>query len=160
MTTEACQKCGETLIKGASYCPECGAEGGIVRRDVPGVLVWFRVYTIFLSLLYLLVIGLGVFFLMFGSQLPQNEEMDDVLNMPSGVVVGLFMIAMGIPLCALFVAPLFLPPRPWVWVFDLVLIGIGCTSACTLPFCIALIIFWIKPETQQYFGRDVKPSMR
>lgn len=156
MATEVCQKCGETLIDGASYCSECGAEYGmereIVRREAPGVLVWFRVYTIFLSLLYLLVIGLGVFFLAFGSQL-QNEEMD-------GVFVGLFMIALGIPLCALFVAPLFLPPRPWVWILDLVLIGIGCTSACTLPFCIALIIFWIKPETQQYFGRDAKPSTR
>lgn len=156
MATEVCQTCGETLIDGASYCPECGAKYGaereIVRRGVPGVLVWFRVYTIFLSLLYLLVIGLGVVFLVFGSQL-QNEEMD-------GVFVGLFMIALGIPLCALFVAPLFLPPRPWVWIFDLVLIGIGCTSACTLPFCIALIIFWIKPETQQYFGRDAKPSTR
>ena len=156
MTTEACQKCGETLINGASYCPECGeeygAKRGVVRRDVPSVLVWFRVYTIFLSLLYLLVIGLGVFFLQFGSQL-QNEAMD-------GVFFGLFMIAMGIPLCALFLVPLVLPPRPWVWIFDLVLIGIGCTSACTLPFCIALIIFWIKPETQQYFGRDAKPSTR
>jgi hypothetical protein len=27
------------------------------------------------------------------------------------------------------------------------------TSACFLPFCIPLLIFWLKPEAKHYFGR-------
>ena len=49
------------------------------------------------------------------------------------------------------VAP-FLPRRKWVWIYDLVVICLGMTSCCTLPVCIALLIFWIRPETRQFFG--------
>jgi hypothetical protein len=33
-----------------------------------------------------------------------------------------------------------------------VIICLGMTSACFLPVCIPLLIFWIKPETKLYFG--------
>jgi hypothetical protein len=26
------------------------------------------------------------------------------------------------------------------------------TSVCSLPFAVALLIFWLKPETKHYFG--------
>jgi hypothetical protein len=32
-----------------------------------------------------------------------------------------------------------------------VTIGLGMTSACTLPICIPLLIFWLKPETKAFF---------
>ena len=40
-------------------------------------------------------------------------------------------------------AAIFLPPRPWVWIYDLVLIAIGFMSCCILPFSVALLIFWL-----------------
>jgi len=49
----------------------------------------------------------------------------------------------------------FLPRRPGVWVYDVVLIALGLTSACLWPITIPLLIFWIKPENKLWFGRNV-----
>ena len=63
------------------------------------------------------------------------------------------LAGIGSVFSALFVASFLLPPRPWAWIFHLVLICIGMTSGCTLPASVALLIFWLKPETRVYFGR-------
>jgi hypothetical protein len=39
-----------------------------------------------------------------------------------------------------------------VWVYDLVLICMGMTSAGCIPACVPLPIFRIKPETKRCFG--------
>jgi hypothetical protein len=44
-----------------------------------------------------------------------------------------------------------------VWVFGLVLICLGLSSACCLPACIPLLIFWLKPEMKAFYGRDLNP---
>lgn len=51
--------------------------------------------------------------------------------------------------------PFILAPRPWLWVYNLVIICLGMTSACYLLACIPLLIFWLKPETQRYYGKNV-----
>jgi hypothetical protein len=48
---------------------------------------------------------------------------------------------------------LLLPPRPWTWIYHLVIICFGMTSACCIPMCVPLVIFWLKPDTKAYFGR-------
>ena len=63
-------------------------------------------------------------------------------------------MAISIPLAILYGAAIVLPPRPWTWIYGFVPICIGMTSCCILPFSIALIVFWIKPETRHYFGRE------
>ncbi|HUP45086.1 MAG TPA: hypothetical protein VM779_06200, partial [Thermoanaerobaculia bacterium] len=109
--------------------------------QAPPVVTWFKVYAGIMCLLYLLVIAGGVFFLL----IPATEE--------EAWIMGLVFFAIGLPLLAVFAASLFLPPKPWVWIYDIVLICLGFTSCLTLPFCIALLIFWLKPETKVYFGR-------
>jgi hypothetical protein len=66
---------------------------------------------------------------------------------------GLLMLSAGLffVVCLL---PLICRPRPWLWVYDLVVICIGFTSGCFWPICIPLLIFWIKPEVKQYFGKS------
>lgn len=71
----------------------------------------------------------------------------------AAILVGVMMLVMGVALFGAFALPFFLPARPWVWVYDLVMICLGLTSACLLPFCVPLLIFWIKPATQRYFGK-------
>jgi hypothetical protein len=34
------------------------------------------------------------------------------------------------------------------------MMAIGMTSCCFLPFLIPLLIYWLKPETKAYFGRN------
>ncbi|MGB7159266.1 MAG: hypothetical protein WBD40_14450 [Tepidisphaeraceae bacterium] len=60
---------------------------------------------------------------------------------------------MGVPLAAVFGVAPFLPRRPWVWIYDLVLICLGLTSICCMPATIPLLIFWLKPEAKAWFGK-------
>jgi hypothetical protein len=51
------------------------------------------------------------------------------------------------------VAP-FLPKRPWAWTTHLVLICLTMTSGACVPLAAPLLIFWLKPETRRFFGRE------
>jgi hypothetical protein len=41
-----------------------------------------------------------------------------------------------------------------LWVYDLVVICLGMTSACILPASVPLLIFWLKPEVKSHFGKN------
>ena len=56
-------------------------------------------------------------------------------------------------LTSLFARQVVVRPRPWVWTYDLVVICFGFTSACFFPFCIPLLIFWLKPPVKEWFGK-------
>lgn len=112
----------------------------------PGVLTWFKVYCGVLCLVYLAVAAVSLIFF-----LVPSVEMD----MPPELarIMGVVFLAIGLLLFGVCVLPFFVAPRPWVWVYGIVLICLGITSPCLLPVCIPLLIFWIKPEAQRYFGR-------
>ena len=66
-------------------------------------------------------------------------------------------------LCAVFGATsaiaTFAGRRPWAYWLTLSLIFLGLTSVCCLPFCIPLLVSWLKPETKKYYGvGDSRPS--
>ena len=112
----------------------------------PTVVIWFKVYGWFMVVYSLGIAALSlVFFLMS----PQE------LEMPRGdaIVVGSICLAMGLSFAAAGLPPLISGPRPWSWVYSLVLICIGLTS-CTLVVCIPLLIFWLKPEVKAYYGKE------
>jgi hypothetical protein len=114
---------------------------------MPPVVRWFRVYCWVLGVIYLAV---ALFSLWFFLGDPEVLEM----TRTAAIVVGAGVLLMGLVLLGASVLPLTLRPRPWLWTYSLVLIGIGMTSACFLPFCIPLLIFWLKPETKSYFARE------
>lgn len=110
----------------------------------PGVVLWLKVYVVLNALLYLAVAGLLVALAVFAPE-SLAEEL--------GPAVMLLAIAgFCILLAVVYLVTLFFPLRPWAWVYDLVLICLGFTGCLTLPFSIALLIFWIKPETKNWFG--------
>lgn len=116
-------------------------------------LFWFRIYSLFLAVIYLLCViggilmaGIGAYHLSNGIRLKDDTEVVMVIS-------GVIMLVLGFILMIPFAAAPFLPRRPWVWTLGIVLIGIGMTSACFLPVCIPLLIYWLKPETKAVFGR-------
>lgn len=111
----------------------------------PAVVTWFKIYCGLLCLLYLALAGFGCALIVVPSDQLDWEPIEKVL-----IVMG--MIGMGLPLAAACLIPLILRPRSWLWVYDLVVICAGMTSACCAPFSIVLLIFWLKPEVKQYFG--------
>lgn len=113
---------------------------------VPAVVIWFKVYCGFLAVIYAVVSLVGLPFLLID---PQELEMEPI----AARFIGVLFLGLGLVLLVLSLLPLFLAPRPWVWIYDLVLICLGMTSACFLFFSIPLLIFWLRPEVKQYFGR-------
>jgi len=113
--------------------------------ETPAVWNWYRVYAGLSAAMYLA--------LMFGSFLfpllvrPGRDE-------PPPWIFALLFGCISAPFAAAYIAAFFLPRRPWVWIYHIVLIGVGMTSACCIPACIPLLIYWLKPETRRYFGRE------
>ena len=112
----------------------------------PPVIFWFKIYCGVLCVLYLLVAAAGgVFFFI----RPEDVDMPQLFSKVMSVVY----LLLGLALFAVCLLPLVVRPRPWVWIYDLIIIALGVSSPCFLPACIPLIIFWVKPETKSYFGR-------
>lgn len=114
------------------------------RPLAPGVWPWFIVYCVAMALMYLFVAGIGLVFFFVD---PGAMEMEPLEAMALGVIYS----GLGLSLCVVFAVAPFLPRRKWVWIYDLVVICLGMTSCCTLPACVALLIFWIRPETRHFF---------
>ena len=113
----------------------------------PPAVRWFYVYSAVLCVVYLAV---AAFCLPFFLVEPAELEMGKT----EAVIIGVMMLVMGLVFFVLFLMPFFLPRKPWVWVFNLVLICIGMTSACFLPACVPLLLFWLKPEAKAWFGKS------
>ena len=64
-----------------------------------------------------------------------------------------FLLSGGIP-ALLFLLGVLFPPRSWSWIFGILLLVLALLSCIFSPFAIALLIFWMKPETQTFFGRN------
>ena len=111
----------------------------------PGVLPWFNAYCILMALLYGVFAVLGVVLLF----VPANSQSDRIAAMIQGFV----FLGLGVGLSGVFGVAPFLPRRPWVWIYDLVLICLGLTSVCCLPATIPLLVYWLKPEAKWWFGR-------
>lgn len=56
-------------------------------------------------------------------------------------------------LAMVHIAALRTPIRPWAWSIFLVILVIGMTTLVLWPFALPLAWYWLKPETQQFFGR-------
>ena len=115
--------------------------------EKPKVILWFQVYCWVLCVMYLAVAAFSMTFFMIPA-----EEME--MPKPIALLMGMLILLMGLLLLIASMLPLLLRPRPWLWTYNLILICIGMTSACFLPFCIPLLIFWLKPEAKNYFGKD------
>lgn len=112
----------------------------------PQVIIWFRVYCCVLCFLYLVFAAVSLVFFL-------GDPVDLEMPRVTALVIGLIFLLSGLLLFVASLLPLILRPRPWVWTYDLIIICMGMTSACFLPVCIPLLIFWMKPETKAHFGK-------
>ena len=90
--------------------------------------------------------GISAIFFVFD---PEDLEMSRFEATMMGALLG----GLGFVFFVMYLVPYVLPRRPWVWVYDIVLIAIGLTSCLTLPLALPLLIFWLKPEPKAWFGR-------
>ena len=113
----------------------------------PSIFRWYRFYCGVLALLYILFLAGGLVVFVLAPQLADAKNPEPLLKMLGiGFAVGGFIFS------GVFLVSFFLPTKKWAWIYHTVLICIGFGSICTLPFSIALLIHWIKPEVQEYFS--------
>jgi hypothetical protein len=112
----------------------------------PEVVIWFKIYCGALCVLYLGVAALSLVYFMID---PATLELSHLEAQMTGTV----LLVAGLVCYGACMIPFVFQPRPWLWVYDLVVICVGMTSFCCMPVCIPLLIFWIKPEVRAYFGR-------
>jgi glucose uptake protein GlcU len=107
---------------------------------------WYRIYCAVLVFLYLFLIVFGIF-------LAVNQPQTREYSSEETALMGIIYAVMGVIFFLVFAVALFLPPKPYNWVVGIVMIALGMTSCCFLPFTIPLLIYWVKPETKAFFGR-------
>jgi hypothetical protein len=129
--------------------PLPGLQAPPMPAAAPPVVMWYRVYCVVLLLLYFACACGGVALIALRGQMAdaKTPEVEWLIN-------GIVLLGTGVVMFALFLAALVLPVRPWTWVYHLVMIALGLTSCCTWSATIPLLIQWLKPATQHYFGRD------
>jgi hypothetical protein len=122
----------------------------------PPVVGWCQAYCAAMALMYLAVFVAGLVVVVMRERLAQQDAPPVLLG-----VWGAFITLLGLVFAAVFAAALLLPPRPWVWIYDIVLICVGLSSPCCMLASIPLLVFWIRPEARAYFGRgDPTPTPR
>ena len=146
MTNVKCAQCGLINWPDAEICKRCGASLVHSPQPQPAIMTWYKVYCVLMALLYLVCVVIGAFFIIAA---PSDRD----ISAAEAQVLGGIMFIVGIPMVVTFAFGVFMPRKPWAWVFGLVLICIGLTSLCCLPVTVPLLIHWIKPETKIYFGR-------
>lgn len=120
---------------------------------IPAVVKWFRVYSAILAVIYgvlFLACAVGMFFAL---RAPAGfwQEIDTPAFFAYGYLV--FLLLMSLVLGGVFVGSFFFPRKPWAWTFDFVLICMGFTSACFIPFSVPLLVFWLRDEAKVYFNK-------
>jgi hypothetical protein len=127
-----------------------GSFAGNIPRDNEigrNAFFWYRIYCGCLIMLYFALAALGLFLVAF---VPDTGAREDTEVYITGMVYGILGLIFGI----IFLIALLLPRKPWNWIVGIIMIALGMTSCCTLPALIPLLIYWLKPETKVYFGRN------
>ena len=113
----------------------------------PKVITWYNVYLWTLAVMYALAASAGVaLFFVPATQL----GMDDTEK----IILAFVCLVVSVPLAVASLLPFAVNAKPWLWIYGIVMIAIGLTSCCFWPLCIPLLVAWIKPDVQRYFGRD------
>jgi hypothetical protein len=156
-----CPQCSWVNPASALECPQChsalsppagSAPGSSENKTARLTVLFYRFYCLFMIFLNLCLIGAGIFMII--SSVPGYYHAGAPGN-PRATTVGWFFIGMGIVLGIPFFGGLVLPRRPWTWILGVILMACGMTSILILPFAAVIMYFWLKPETQAYFGRKI-----
>lgn len=123
---------------------------GSASLTAPPVVGWYKAYCGVNILMYAFVMTVGVALILFKDHL--RDSRTTPLDETVMAIQAVMLVVVGAIFLAANIAALFLPNRPWAWIYHLVSICFGLTG-CMIVASVPLLIFWIKPETQAYFGK-------
>lgn len=118
-----------------------------VPTEAPGVILWYRIYNVLTVVMYLVLTAFFWWVKSSGLEFDSPEE-----EMEIAIYAWVFLV-IGLPLAFFHLVCSFMTHRRWHWVLGFFPIGIGLTGCC-MPVCIPLLIYWLKPETKAWLGRN------
>ncbi len=122
--------------------------------SAPSVVMWFKVYAAAMAVVYLAVAAMGALLLIYAEDAAGSGGANSTGPFSSEtemIFLGVIYLALGLVLAVAFVLPFILGRSKGSWVYSIVLICLGLTSVCLLPATIPLLLFWIKPETKDWY---------
>lgn len=108
---------------------------------------WFKVYVAVMALICVAVVAVAFLIAVFGVDASATDATEQ------RVYAAIYGVAALIPL-GVYAVGLFLPRKPWGWVYGIVLLSLGLTSCCLWPAAIPLLIGWLKPGMKARFHRS------
>jgi hypothetical protein len=125
------------------------------NEPVPQTVIWYKVYCGGLMAVYFLVMFLGIIILvmpLLGVD-SANLLLSEKYSRAFLIFYGALLTGLGLIFGAAFLLGIIFPPRPWSWIYGIVLISIGFSSLCCMMASIPLLIFWLKDPVKKYFGK-------
>ncbi len=114
----------------------------------PAVILWYRVYAAFTTLLSL---GLVAFVVMLARATTDPQVAVQAGSSEAHATILLYLI-LTVASTIFFAVATFVPYRPWGWTIGLIAIALGLSSVLIL-FAIPLMVYWLRPLTKAAFGR-------
>jgi hypothetical protein len=128
--------------------PQYPSPPGLAAEDLGRkTFFWYRVYCAVVAALYFFVSVVGIFLALFANQIPDQQPQQ-------ALITGIAYAVIGAVFFLIYLIALVLPRKPYNWIVGIVTIAIGMTSCCMWPAVIPLLIYWVKPETKKFFGRE------
>jgi len=115
-------------------------------RRSPAGLILFRGYCIVAGLLALVIGSLGMLGLAIDGFDPAKFD-STAGGVEVATILFLYLLVEGI---ALGIA-LFLPRRPWAWIWSLIAIALG-VAGITIFGAVPLMIYWVRTDMRTYYG--------
>ena len=119
--------------------PDLSAPRKVTYSSPPAVIVWQLVYCGVMVAVYLACAAMGLIFFV-----AADEIADASFSVDESRVFGVFLMVVGFTFAMLYAVGLFWRRGMGGWVYHIVLLAIGLTSACCWPTNIPLLIFWCK----------------
>ncbi len=118
----------------------------------PSVIIWYKVCCVCMAISYFLFSLYIAFLIWFPKDqiAPEGKTAHSFLllleHLWGGLLVGTIILTL------FFIVALFLPRKPWAWIYGIVALCISIPNCCCLPLSIPVIVLWFRPETKAYFG--------
>lgn len=115
--------------------------------EMPQVWIWYAIYCGLHALMYLFVIGVGIFLAVVAHTVDDPE-----MEPAEAIFVAVFYGIVGLLGFAFYLTGIFLPKGKVSWIWGLIAICFGFSNCCTLFASIPLLIFWIKDDLRSYLN--------
>ena len=117
----------------------------------PKVIFWYTMYRIALLCFYLLEVAGGLLFLTFPDLLPGGAG--SLGPLPVETVLGVYYLGAGLLEGLLVIISFLMSRTRTAYAYHLVVMALSMMNGVfCLGAVIPLLIFWVRPEVQAYFG--------